>query len=275
MGDVGGVTELDQAFGAGGAQPSSSAGNTATTETPLGSTKGNFWGKEKAPLAAMNAANQDVIGAQKEAGENQISRAVLGEEQAGAEGAQAQANVNELTALKDQHNAEIQRLLVEHQPMIDAADKFKFHDYFADGHTGNAILAAISSAMLGFGTGQYHNVAMEIAKADHERQVNEFSGLMERARFAGASEDRLMKIHEAGLTNLQIMQAAKYKAIADKYAQMGTQATTVEQQTAAKMGNAIAMKKAAAEMEDIYKGVRTRAARNVSHRISQPQGALP
>jgi hypothetical protein len=270
------ITELGQAWPSNVAAPSLSAGSSATTETPLGSTKGNFFGKEKAPLQARAAATQAIQEAVEEEGRNAVARAKIGEDQAHEQKATTDANMSAMQTLQDAHNAETNRLIEEHRPIIDAADKFKFHDYWSDGHTGNAALAAISSALLGFGTGQYHNVAMEIAKNDGERQVNEFNGLMERARLAGADEDRLAKIQERGWTNMGIMQAAKYNAVARKYDELAAQATTVEAQTTAKMNASLARKKAADEMEDVYKGLRTRSARNVSQSIAKPKAtALP
>ena len=118
-------------------------------------------------------------------------------------------------------------------------------------------------------------MAKEIADSDHARQVDQFNGLMERSKLAGANMDRLLKVQEAGLSTMSLMQAAKYKAIAAKYDQMGAQATTVEAQTQAKMGKAQFEKLAADEMLKYYQGLRTRAAKNVSSSIRQPQGALP
>jgi hypothetical protein len=223
----------------------------------------------------MGEANKDIQEAVKEQGENAISRAVMEQEQAAEHKDQTTANLTELQTLNDLHKAEVNRLVEEQRPLMDAVQKFRFHDHWSDGNTGNAVLAAIASGLLGFGTGQYHNVAMEIAKNDHERQVNEFNSLLERARLGGGDMDRLLKTQEQGMSAMTMMQAAKYNAIADKYAEMGKQAGTVEAQTAARLGEAQARKLAAAEMAKYYEGLRTRGARNVSRSTPKPMGAKP
>lgn len=269
------VTELQQAFGATTQTPATSSGQSAATETPLGSTPGNFFGKEAAPLRAQGAANEKIGEAIKEEGENQVSRSVLGQEAAEKTGETAKANVSELQTLNDLHQAAINKELERAKPLIDAVDKYKFHEYWSDAGTGRAVLAAVASGLLGFGTGQYHNVAKELADADHARQVSEFNAMLERARMAGAGVDRLMQIQEHGLNTMTLMQAAKYKAIAAEYDRLGAQATTVEAQTAAKMGRAQFEKAAATEMQKYYQGLRTRAAKNTSQSIHQPQGKRP
>jgi hypothetical protein len=268
------VTELAQAFPTAPA-PLSSSGGSSSTETPLGSKPGHFLGKEEAPLKAMGEANQAIVGATKEEGENQVNRAVIGQETADAGAGQAAENFDQMRAITDIHNANIEAEKARIQPMIEAADKFQFHQYWSDKGTGDKVMAALSSALLGFGTGQYHNVAMDLAEKDHQRQVSELNGLLERAKLGGASLDRLMQIQDHAMLSMAAMQAAKYKAIAAKAEQMGAAAGTVEAKTNADMISNMAMKKSAAEIEELWKGLRTKAARSTAQHFTTPKEVLP
>lgn len=272
MADTVPVTELQQAFPSLAAQqPATSSGTSEATKVPLGSTKGNYFGKEAETLKKRGEINREIGKSVQEEGENLLNRAVIGQEEAGETADVGKANLTELQALRDQHNAELNKLIDQHRPIVEAVDKFKFHDHWSEPHVGQGILAAIASGLLGFGTGQYHNVAKEIADADHAKQVNEFNSLLERARMNGADEDRLMKIQERGSAALSTMQAAKYKAIADKYALAAAQATTVEAKTAAQQKSLYFQKLANEENQKTLEGLRTSAGRNVSHAIRQSQ----
>ncbi len=269
------VTELQTAFPPQAQPAASGSGASTGTEVPLGSAKGNFYGKERAPLEQVGKGVAGIQEGAKLEGEDKLNRALINEEQAGAEDTQQSQDVKDLQTLSSMHDAEMQKLIAKDKPIIDAADKFQFHQYWSDQSTGNKILAAISSGLLGFGTGQYHNVAMELADKDHQRQVTELNSLMERAKMAGAREDRLREVHKEALSSMSLMQVAKLKAIASQYAKMGAQAATVEAKTAAQMGQSLAMKGAGEWMLNYLKGLRTKAAHTVSQHISQPRGNRP
>lgn len=232
------VTQLQQAYPTV-VPGTEGSGTSNTTEVPLGSkpgSLGNYLGVEKpvfekrGELAGKMEAN-----AQQE-GENKVARAQLGEEQAGAEGDVAVNAQADLLAQQDQNTAALQKEVERLRPALDAVDKFQFHDHWSDGHTGQAVLAAVASGLLGFGTGQYHNVAKEIADADHARQIAQFNGILERARMMGGNVDRLLQIQKEAGVMQSAMLAAKYTAIAKQYQRLGAQATTAEQRQAAEAG---------------------------------------
>lgn len=241
------VTPLATAFPTNAPNTSGASSGTAT-ETPLGATPARPLGIETPDIAAREKANRGLAGVVAEEGENALNRAVMGQEQAGATADVTADNLAEMHQFHDKYQKTLDAEMKRGDELAGRIEKSaKFHDYWADKSVGDKLLATIASGLLGFGTGQGHNVAKDLADADHGKQVQQLNALMKMAEMQGAHRGELMKIHEDATAHLTMVQGLKYKKIADEYAKQAALATTVEQRTAAKKAEEMFLKLAGEE----------------------------
>lgn len=271
------VTQLQQAYPT--VVPGTEAsGSSNTTEVPLGSkpgSLGNYLGVEKPIFKKREELAGKLHQSAEAEGANKVARGELGEAEAGAN---ADVSVNaqaDMLALQDKHTAALQKEVDRLRPALDAVDKFQFHDHWSDPHTEQAVMAAVASGMLGFGTGQYHNVAKEIADADHARQVAQFNGILERARMMGGNVDRLLSIQKEATVMQSAMLAAKYTAIANQYKRLGAQATTQEQRQAAEAGVLLMDNAANEKKAETMRTLRRHVGSTVSRTNKVPEAQKP
>ncbi len=241
------VTPLSTAFPTNAPNTQGTSSGTAT-ETPFGATPARPLGIETPDIAAREKANRALGGVVKEEGENKLNRAVMGQEQATAESGLATDTLGEMHDFHDVYQKTLADEMKKGDELANRIEKAsQFHDYWADKGMGDKVLATIAAGFLGFGTHQAHNVALELANADHDKQVAQVNQLMKLAEMHGAHVGQLQKIHEESMGHLSLMQSLKYKKMASEYAKQAAMASTVEAQTEAKKAEAMFLKLAGEE----------------------------
>jgi hypothetical protein len=269
------VTPLTSAFPTN--QPNTSGASSGTaTETPLNATKANPLGVEAPDIAARQVANRKLEGVTGEEGANLENRAALGLGEANANAGVTGDSLAEMHKYHDAYQKELTTSMAEGKRLHDAIDAASnFHDLWEQKPMADRALATIASGLLGFGTGQAHNVVKDLSDADHQRQVDKVNTLMKIAEMHGADQKRLMEIHEDATANLTLMQSLKYKKIADEYAKQGAMAGTVEAKTAAAKAQAMFLKLAAEEKLKYDMSRRVKASRSATQATKTPVAGGP
>lgn len=251
-------------FGVALPEQSTTSGNSASTPQPFGATPDNPLGVEAAPRAAEAAAGQAVVRATQAQGDTAVDQAAT---QAAGAGNTATVQKQNLKEMEDQ--AAEQRLIegearARKLDLQKRVSGFKFEDYWQKAGTGRRVLAEIASGLLGFGTGQYHNVVQELADNEHAKQLDQITQLQKRLEQAGADE---REVHQFGMearANLSAVHAQRLNAIAAETTAQAARYNTPAARAAADLATANA--KAAAAKADLEADTGLRG--SVAHQLS-------
>jgi hypothetical protein len=122
----------------------------------------------------------------------------------------------------EDHENRLQALLEKKQEYFDAARNAPFHDLYAERSTGDRILGAIAVFLGGLGGGQ--NQAMQILdtrmKHAYDKQAADIEGKWKLYGEQSKNVEDAIKGKDDALSNLKLLQSARYEAAADQLAEM-------------------------------------------------------
>ncbi len=273
MADEQPVTPLSQAFPS--LQPNTSgSSNSTATETPFGATKANPLGIEAPAVAGQRAINRDLLAGTLEQGENQLSRAILQQDRAGAEQAAGGDALGEMHDFIAKHKEATDRDESLRRVLYDRIEKASQpHDYWADKSWWDKALAHIQSGLLGFGTGKPVDMVRELAEQDTAKQKAQLDNLMNLQKVQGANSDATTAVFDKAHDYLNGIHILKLKKVAAEYDKLGAMATTVEAKTNAKIAADTLRKQIVAEELKYQEGRRIKSSKAATHAMKAPAPA--
>jgi len=245
-------------------EQSTTQGNSTATPTPFGATKDQPLGIETAPRAQYTQAGQDLAAATSAKGAANVGQVAAQSEGAGQTATQTTANLAELEKF-DRAQAVINNEV--HARKLDLQNQvknFKDENYWEHAGTFRRVLAVIASGLLSAGTGQPQNVVLELADAEHRKNMDRLSHLEKQLEMAGVDEEHVRKFGEDARVNLLGVHAARLNNIAAQTTAMAARYNTPAAKAQADIDVAAAKQASAKAEIDFDAGLRSSVARQFS-----------